>query len=584
MTSEERHEARYQRRKAKREAQRAKANSLATFDLVFSFGRLYRSAKLCYRGVGWKGSTQSYRTNELLNVGTTYRQLKARKRRLRRCYEFDIFERGKPRHIMAVYINDRVPLRCLCDYALIPLLTRSFIFDNGACMSGKGISFTLDRLERHLHQFWNEYGVDGYVLIFDIHGFFPSIRHDLVMSILEAAIYDEEILRFTEYSISQFGEGVGLGLGSPVSQVCALASLNKLDHLIKEKARIRYYGRYMDDGYLIHHSKEYLQRCRKAIIRYCNSIGLELNENKTQIRPLRRGVRFLKVRFILKESGRVIRLPNRRNVTSMRRKLKKFRRWVDDPQSKFEFEDARTSITSWFGHISQCNSWRTQQRMELLFRDLFAKELMKKMYSIMANGQEVGVAEALNYVLQQPNGYYVLCNENAAQGICFDGTVYQLADRPAMLPALTEVRVIRIDAGTRITSQEQVASIVFVAAAESGGIDDVTAGEHADIFAEWAERVSYEPGNIRRYNGLLYRCIEAHTSQSDWTPDVAVSLWVRVADPGEEWPAWSRPVGAHDAYQRGDKVSHNEYHWVSDYDANVWEPGVYGWHEAQEGE
>ena len=77
----------------------------------------------------------------------------------------------------------------------------------------------------------------------------------------------------------------------------------------------------------------------------------------------------------------------------------------------------------------------------------------------------------------------------------------------------------------------------------------------------------------------LYKCIQDHTSQEDWTPDKAVSLWVCTSDPAEEWPAWSQPVGAHDAYNAGDKVSHNGKHWTSAADGNVWEPGVYGWTE-----
>lgn len=68
----------------------------------------------------------------------------------------------------------------------------------------------------------------------------------------------------------------------------------------------------------------------------------------------------------------------------------------------------------------------------------------------------------------------------------------------------------------------------------------------------------------------------------DWAPDVAVSLWVSISDPAEEWPEWSQPVGAHDAYQTGDKVTYNGKHWISTADNNVWQPGVYGWAEAKE--
>lgn len=70
-----------------------------------------------------------------------------------------------------------------------------------------------------------------------------------------------------------------------------------------------------------------------------------------------------------------------------------------------------------------------------------------------------------------------------------------------------------------------------------------------------------------------------HTSQADWTPDTAASLWTPVSDPAEEWPEWSQPVGAHDAYSKDAKVSHNGKHWTSTVDSNVWEPGVYGWTE-----
>ncbi len=102
-----------------------------------------------------------------------------------------------------------------------------------------------------------------------------------------------------------------------------------------------------------------------------------------------------------------------------------------------------------------------------------------------------------------------------------------------------------------------------------------------NMFPEWnPDGYEYFAGEKVAYSGELYRCIQSHTSQSDWAPDVAVSLWVNIADPSIEWPEWKQPTGAHDAYAKGDKVSHNDKHWVSDIDANVYEPGVYGWAES----
>ncbi len=110
-------------------------------------------------------------------------------------------------------------------------------------------------------------------------------------------------------------------------------------------------------------------------------------------------------------------------------------------------------------------------------------------------------------------------------------------------------------------------------------LDDATALEVSDLYLPWETDTDYAVGDRRTYDGLLYKCVQAHRSQDDWTPDVTPALWVRVSV--DEWPEWVQPIGAQDAYNTGDKVSHNSKHWISDVDANVWEPGVYGWHEAE---
>lgn len=128
-----------------------------------------------------------------------------------------------------------------------------------------------------------------------------------------------------------------------------------------------------------------------------------------------------------------------------------------------------------------------------------------------------------------------------------------------------------------------VASIAFVTLAEAGQIDATTATENAQHFAEWAPRVDYSPGMIRRdpEDKALYRVNEGqgHTSQEGWNPSRTPALWTKIGDPAEEWPEWAAPTGAHDAYAKDSKTSHNGKKWVSEIDGNVWEPGVYGWVE-----
>ena len=89
-------------------------------------------------------------------------------------------------------------------------------------------------------------------------------------------------------------------------------------------------------------------------------------------------------------------------------------------------------------------------------------------------------------------------------------------------------------------------------------------------FPKWEVGKEYVKDERIRYNDVLYKVLQNHTSQADWTPDVAVSLYVRVSI--DEFPEWVQPTGAHDAYNKGDKVSHNEKHWESLIDANVYEP------------
>lgn len=106
---------------------------------------------------------------------------------------------------------------------------------------------------------------------------------------------------------------------------------------------------------------------------------------------------------------------------------------------------------------------------------------------------------------------------------------------------------------------------------------DQEALDNIEGFPKWEIGKAYIKDDRVRYNDILYKVLQDHTSQADWTPDTAVSLYVKVSI--EEFPEWVQPTGAHDAYNKGDKVTHQEKHWQSDIDANTYEPGVYGWSE-----
>ena len=110
---------------------------------------------------------------------------------------------------------------------------------------------------------------------------------------------------------------------------------------------------------------------------------------------------------------------------------------------------------------------------------------------------------------------------------------------------------------------------------------DEDALDSVELFITWdslLEKGEQVPVKKRcQDGGILYECIQAHTPQSDWHPADTPALWKRVSI--EEWPAWIQPTGASDAYMKGDHTAHNDKHWESEVDNNVWEPGVYGWRE-----
>ncbi len=166
MTSEERREARYQRRKAKRdEARLRRSKECGDFDEVFSFRHLYLSGKKCCKGVYWKNSTQRYIGNIIPIIAKTHRELQNGTFKHRGFHAFTIMERGKKRYIRSVHITERAVQKCLCDYCLVPTYSACFIYDNSASLKHRGMDFALRRMTCYLQRHYRKYGLEGGVLL-----------------------------------------------------------------------------------------------------------------------------------------------------------------------------------------------------------------------------------------------------------------------------------------------------------------------------------------------------------------------------------------------------------------------------------
>ena len=106
-------------------------------------------------------------------------------------------------------------------------------------------------------------------------------------------------------------------------------------------------------------------------------------------------------------------------------------------------------------------------------------------------------------------------------------------------------------------------------------LDDETALTGVELFPAWVVGKAYAVSDRAQYNGTLYTCIQAHTSQADWMPSATPALWKTVSL--DAYPEWVQPTGAHDAYNSGDKVTYNGQHYVCTSNGNVYAPDVYGW-------
>lgn len=142
-----------------------------------------------------------------------------------------------------------------------------------------------------------------------------------------------------------------------------------------------------------------------------------------------------------------------------------------------------------------------------------------------------------------------------------------------------EVSAMETAERSRPLTAEEVSRMLIASQINSLAVDDSTALRMREFYPLWEAGQDYTAGFRLRYGGLLYKVLQAHTSQETWTPDAAPSLFAKVLIPDETViPAWEQPDSTN-AYAKGDKVTHKGKTWVSDVDNNLWEPGIYGWIE-----
>lgn len=340
-----------------------------TVDDAVTFKELYKGLKKSCCNVRWKDSVTGYEANGLKNTHLLRQSLLNGTYKISGYQRFKVHE-PKEREIVATRLKDRQFQRSLCDNVLYPQITRSFIRDNCACQRGKGVDDALDRLTVHLRRYYFKHGPNGWALKCDIRHYFAETPHDVAKAAIRKRLTDQRAAYYTDAIIDSFGGDKGIGLGSQVSQITELAVLDDLDHYIKERLRIKHYLRYMDDFILIHEDKSVLRAALAEIEKRLSALGLTLNE-KTQILPLKNGVLWLKRRFVLTDTGKVIRKICMKSVVRERRKLRKMAKLA--VAGRIPVAAITESFITWKAHAQRGNCRKIVADMQKLYDKLLSE-------------------------------------------------------------------------------------------------------------------------------------------------------------------------------------------------------------------
>ena len=333
---------------------------MTDFEKVTDFKNMYNAFRKARGGKGFRKSAARFDLAALDGVNALIEQLKAKTYRLSKYTEFKVYE-PKERVIQTTSFKDKVIQHSLCDNVILPRLQRVFIYDNCAGQKGKGTLYGLDRLREHMRLFYERYGFAGYILKCDIRKFFYNISHDQLKDIVSYHFgYDPDICWLCNLFIDST-EGKGLPLGNQINQGFALLYLDGMDKLIKHELGIEYYGRYMDDFYLIHPSKAYLQYCLEVITAYLQTLELTLN-GKTQIFPFKNGVSYLGFHTYITGDGTLIRKLKNQNKRNAQKKYLRMAKLV--AAGKLPEEKFRASYGAWKNHISHGNCYRLGVEMD----------------------------------------------------------------------------------------------------------------------------------------------------------------------------------------------------------------------------
>lgn len=334
-------------------------DKLPDFEKITDFGNLYQAYKRSKAGKGYSNSSMKFQLSALDGIYRLKHSLENKTYEISPYNQFTVYE-PKERIIKACSFQDKIVQHSLCDNVLLPNLKDEFIYDNYAGQIGKGTLFGLNRLSEQMLQAYNKCGMDCWNIKADISKFFYSIDRDILKDIVRYHINDNDVYWLCERFIDST-DGVGIPLGNQVSQVFALLYLSGLDHFLKDELGIKYYGRYMDDFYILGLTKDLAKEYLGYIDDFISSLNLTFN-GKTQIIPFKNGIKFCGFHTYVTKEGKVIRKLKNENKRAAKKNFKKLAELVC--QGELSKEKFYQRYNAWKNHISHGNCYKLGVEMD----------------------------------------------------------------------------------------------------------------------------------------------------------------------------------------------------------------------------
>ena len=380
------------------------------YDSILDIAKLetmYHKIKISTRN---KEKIEKFENNHVSNIINIKNVLEKRSYKPGK-YNIFLIREPKLRLIMSQNMLDKIINHTVSKYFLVDIFENTLINENIATRKNKGTHYGIKLLKKYLNEIKDK---EFYILKFDIRKYFFNLDHEIIKKLIRKKIKDKEVLKIIddiidstnlEYvnkeikklkqkeinkilnsnkeqlieeikSLPYYKKGKGLPIGNMSSQIIAILYLNELDHYIKEKLKIKYYIRYMDDGILIHESKKYLQYCLKEIEKILDKYKLKLNK-KTKIVNIKNGFEFLGFRYYIKNNKVLMKVKNQ-TKKRFKRKMKNLNYLVN--KNKIDVKYLNQVKASYLGHLSYGNTnnliSRTINKMD--YNKLKIKEVLIK--------------------------------------------------------------------------------------------------------------------------------------------------------------------------------------------------------------